>query len=173
MQLREATALIKNNYLLHREAASVWADFGCGSGLFTRALSHYLKPGSCIYAVDRANRPAPDKVNTGVDVIPLQADFETDDLPVEKLDGILMANSLHYVKDKQAFLARCKQKFSNETFLVVEYDTDIPVPRWVPYPLSFSLLTLLFRDAGFNQITRLSERPSSYGRNMMYAALIR
>jgi hypothetical protein len=40
---------------------------------------------------------------------------------------------------KPSFLAKCKRDFSNGTFLVIEYDTDIPVPKWVLYPISFFL----------------------------------
>jgi len=173
MQLKEAKALLQNEYLLSQKNTSVWADLGCGSGLFTNALSHYLKTGSRIYAVDKINRLNSEGANIGVEVIPLKADFETAVLHLGKLDGVLMANSLHYIKDKPSFLAKCKQDFSNETFLVIEYDTDIPVPRWVPYPISFSFLTALFQEAGFNKIVKLSERPSSYGRSNMYSALIR
>ncbi|MBE7179566.1 MAG: class I SAM-dependent methyltransferase, partial [Mucilaginibacter polytrichastri] len=30
----------------------VWADLGCGDGLFSRALAGFLAQGSTIYAVD-------------------------------------------------------------------------------------------------------------------------
>jgi len=173
MDLKEAIALIENDFLLTQDRPSVWADFGCGSGLFTRALCHYLHSGSRIYAVDKNNYLERNSIENKIEIIPIAADFERDVLPVNKLEGILMANSLHYVKDKYSFLFRCRQAFMNETFLIVEYDTDTPVRRWVPYPVSFTSLAQLFRSLGFNNITRLGERPSSYGRSPMYAALIR
>lgn len=172
MDIKEAIAFIENEFLQNQSAPSHWADLGCGSGLFTRALSYYLKPGSKIYAVDKAN-PSDLKLSEEQNqLIPIQGDFEKDSLPVPKLDGILMANSLHYVRDKYAFLTKCRQSFSNDSFLIIEYDTDTPVKHWVPYPVSFTLLSRLFESVGFHEITKLKERRSVFGDTFMYAALI-
>lgn len=58
----------------------------------------------------------------------------------------------------------------NSPFLIIEYDTDRPVPIWVPYPISYDSLTYLFKD---HKTQKLGERPSAYGRSNMYAALVR
>lgn len=172
MQLPEAVSFIQNGYLQSLKTPTVWADLGCGSGLFTKALSHYLKQGSTIYAVDKSSFYKPEIKDSSIQIISLKADFEREILPVGKLDGILMANSLHYVKDKKAFLLSCKKHYHNETFLIIEYDTNNPVPRWVPYPVSFSAMKELFASVGFNHIDKIGERPSVFGNKKMYAALV-
>ena len=172
MQLREAITLIRHDYFRVNQQSSAWADLGSGAGLFTRALSHYLAGGSVIYSVDREKHAAPLISGKNIRVISLQADFEKDDLPIGKLDGIVMANSLHYVKDKSAFLQKCKQLFCNEVFLIVEYDTDAPVSQWVPYPISFPSLKTLFASVGYSRMDKTGERPSLFGNKNIYATLV-
>lgn len=172
MQLQEAIYLIRNNFLLQQEEPAVWADLGCGPGLFTKALSSFLSPGSMIYAVDK-HLSLQERHLNGVEIIPVQADFVKEELQMEKLDGLLMANSLHYVKDKPAFLEKLKKYMKEEIhFLIVEYDTDIPIPVWVPYPVNFNSLSALFKKAGYHRIQKLGERPSRFRRSNMYAAII-
>lgn len=172
MQPEHAIALIRNNALV-RDQATHWADLGCGTGLFTQALSYYLQPGSTVYAVD-ANRQALSKIKPPQgDVVlkKLQADFVQDALPLNNLDGLLMANSLHYVRDQADFLTRAQTWLKPEgCFLLVEYDTDRANP-WVPYPLSFTALKQLFTQLGYRVVEKLGERPSVYRRAPIYAAL--
>jgi ubiquinone/menaquinone biosynthesis C-methylase UbiE len=96
-----------------------------------------------------------------------------DPLELPPLDGILMANALHYVENKPGFIDKLKRYLKPKSgFLIVEYDLDKPVPTWVPYPVSFVALTRLFKTAGYGSVEKLGERPSRYGRGNMYAALI-
>src|SRR5690349_16164864 len=92
-------------FIRHKELSitrpSNWADLGCGSGTFTTALAHYLQPGSMIYAVDKeisADLKIP--VPAGIQVKTQEIDFVKEELPFEQLDGIVMANALHYVKEQ-------------------------------------------------------------------------
>lgn len=172
MQLREAITLIRHDYFRMNTQPSVWADLGSGTGLFSRALAHYLGEGSTIYCVDREKHPAPLISDRNIHIISLQADFEKDHLPVRKLDGILMANSLHYVQDKHGFLRKCRKLFSKEIFLIVEYDTEVSVPHWVPYPVSFSALKDLFATLGYHRIDKTGEQPSLFGNKSLYGALV-
>lgn len=173
MELSAAIELIQNKNL-PPPGAAVWCDLGCGSGLFTFALAHLLNAGSSVYAVDKTAV----KLNTFLQpeataVLPLQLDFETSPLPLHDLDGILMANSLHYVRDKVALirnLSACLKP--NGNFLIVEYDTDTPVSHWVPYPISFRKLKQVFSAAGFAAIEQVGERESVYGRANLYAAWV-
>lgn len=159
------------------KGSPVWADLGCGSGLFTIALAQLLPANSTVYPID--THPAipqhtihptgsPDSPTS---IIPIRADFIKDSLELPTLQGILMANSLHYVKDKPALIQKLRSYMHRQSpFLIVEYDTDKPVPVWVPYPISYDSLLPLFKDYS---IQKLGERPSAYGRANMYAALIR
>jgi hypothetical protein len=79
-----------------------------------------------------------------------------------------MANALHYVSDRRAFLNRIH---AVPALLIVEYDTDRPVPRWVPYPLSFATLSTLLASSGRPHLQKLGTRPSSFGRANLYSAL--
>lgn len=54
MELKDAVNLIGDNSI-YQPANAVWADLGCGSGLFSYALANILPPGSTIYAVDKSN----------------------------------------------------------------------------------------------------------------------
>lgn len=171
MELSEAIQLIQNDHLAQQPQA-LWADLGCGSGLFTHALAQLLQPGSTIYAVDRI-LPVLDAATNQVTIHPLQLDFVTQPLPFQGSDGILMANSLHYVADKAALLEQLSAHLKPQAnFLIVEYDTDTPVSHWVPYPVSFRSLQQLFANAGYASVQRLGERPSVYGRASLYAAWI-
>ncbi|HTI10621.1 MAG TPA: class I SAM-dependent methyltransferase [Puia sp.] len=173
MNLDQAFSLIKNDWLPRNKASTRWVDLGCGAGLFTHALSLLLQPGSSIYGIDTQPSLRRQTTANGVGLIPLQLNFVTDDWGLQDLDGVLMANSLHYVKDKTTFLSNITSYLNpRASFLVVEYDTDTPVSTWVPYPLSFSSLTALFTHAGYPSINKLGQRPSAYGRANMYAALI-
>lgn len=173
MELSEATTLIQNDHLVH-PGATEWADLGCGSGLFTYALAQMLDAGSVVYAVDKDPVRLQSLHNPGdVDIRPLQLDFITTPLPWHNLDGILMANSLHFVSDKKLLIRQLSHHLKHAgNFLIVEYDTDKPVPQWVPYPVSFRSLQALFGRAGFTVVEKLGERTSAYGRANMYAAWV-
>ena len=102
----------------------------------------------------------------------LKADFAKDDLPLSNLDGILMANSFHYIRDKAKLIKKLETYFStNPTFLIVEYNTTRFNP-WVPYPINYEKLYQLFTNLGYNTINKLNELPSRFG-GRMYSALIR
>jgi trans-aconitate methyltransferase len=173
MELAEAIALLQPADF-PRDGPALWTDLGCGTGLFTYALAHLLLPGSTIYAVDKSAVPLSKLPNPNQVLIrPQQLDFLTQQLPYANLNGILMANSLHYVKDKTACIARLSQSLTPQgCFLLVEYDTALPNP-WVPYPIRYDFLAGLFAPLGYTSVTRLQERPSRYGRANLYAALIR
>jgi len=169
MELNEAIELIRYEGI-EGPGVSNWADLGCGSGLFSRALAGLLQAGSTVYAIDK--EPVRLASTNGVTIKPLQLDFVANDLPLQKLDGILMANSLHYVKDQHAFIKKAGSYLkAGGCFLIVEYDTDKANP-WVPYPLSYQTLLKLFHRAGYPNITRLHEHASIYGRANIYSVLI-
>lgn len=168
-----AVDLIKGG-VVSRQAAH-WADLGAGTGVFTKALAALLShPESIVFAVDRdvntLNQLAP--TNPMATVIKLGLDFVSDELPLHNLDGILMANSLHFVQDKLALIWKLKRMMKpSGVLIIVEYDTSIPSP-WVPYPISFALLKKFMMDNGFASVTRLGDSPSIYHQQGLYAALV-
>ena len=173
MELQDAIALIRNDSIF-RNRPTTWADLGCGSGLFTQALAHFLQNGSVVYAVD-TNKAALAKIKTlkkGVELQTMSADFVRHELSFQHLDGILMANSLHFVRDKISFLQKAEKWLRpSGCFLVVEYDTQTANP-WVPYPVSFAALQSLFYGLGYTEVEQLHRRPSIYNRADLYSALV-
>lgn len=150
-----------------------WLDLGCGGGTFTLALAELLPDGSTIEAWDMnafALKHIP-KRHHGVSISTRQVDFLRMPLPTG-LSGILMANSLHYVKDQPVFLsAMCKALDTGGTFLLVEYDSDVALPPWVPFPVSFQHATTLLPQHGFTTPQRMGDRPSAYGHGDLYASV--
>ncbi|QCX54444.1 class I SAM-dependent methyltransferase [Elizabethkingia sp. JS20170427COW] len=148
-----------------------WADLGCGSGVFTEALAGFLPEGSYIKAVDKVEQQLPKIMGNSVNINFEKLDFEKESLSFENLDGIMMANSLHFINDKRSLIMKleqcCKQ---NPTFLIVEYEHSIPNP-WEPYPITFQKLKNIFADYNYHHIEKIGELKSNYG-GMMYACRI-
>jgi len=173
MQVKEAVTLIKTNEINTTEK-SVWADLGCGTGIFTYALGSLLYPGSTLFAIDKKPGVKHSVLANSVLISPIEADFEKYNFQFGKCDGMLMTNSLHYVSDKINFINRLKKHMNeNALFLIIEYDTDEPVPKWVPFPISFHSLTAMFEKCGYQKVIKLNERKSIYGDANIYSALIR
>ena len=158
---------------IEASSARNWLDLGSGTGTFTLALASLLPPGSQIHAFD-LNLSAMDgipNVHGEVGIEKHHGDFISDPWP-EQFDRLLMANALHFVKDKESFLSRVYGSLPpNGIFLLVEYDMDSP-NAWVPYPFDFRSAKKAFRDTGFSSVRKLNERPSAYNRTMMYSACI-
>jgi trans-aconitate methyltransferase len=167
---RDAVALIAGAGL-DASAPSTWVDLGSGDGTFTVALADLLAPGSVIHAVDRdrgtlAHMPEHPlvRIETHVD------DFASDPWPTAITDGILMANSLHYMDEQHEYLRRFAARLTSRgVFLFVEYDTDRASP-WVPFPVSRRALERLFD--GWGDVRFLGTRPSAFRRASLYAARV-
>ena len=138
MTVDEAAALIADP----RIDGTTWADLGCGDGTFTRALATLLPPGGVIHAMDRDRRALAGipRSSSGTSIVTHTGDFTEFPWPFAGLDGVLLANALHYVRDQAAFVRRLRGWMKPDaTIVLVEYDTDRPNPPWVPYPVPFSL----------------------------------
>jgi SAM-dependent methyltransferase len=109
----------------------------------------------------------------GVTIVTHGADFMRMPWPFEEpLDGIVMANSLHYVRDQEGFVRQCGEQLKADgRFIIVEYDFERS-NQWVPYPVSRRGLTALFAAAGYSSPVWLGSRPSVYQRGELYGALI-
>jgi SAM-dependent methyltransferase len=175
MDVREAAGLIDGAIPDH---VGIWADLGAGAGTFTRALAQLLAPGSRIYAVDRNARAIAalgrGAAADGVEVVPVRADFTAPfDLPGlgdAALDGLLLANALHFAPDAEEVLARLARWLApNGRVVLVEYDRR-PASRWVPYPVPIERLQALAPGAGLSTPRLVATRPSAYG-GQIYAAV--
>ena len=109
---------------------------------------------------------------------PSHIDFEIKEndfnLPVElpPLDGILMANSLHYAKDHRYVLNNVLSALKESgTFILIEYDTDTPNVPWVPNPVSLKRFKELCGRVGLTQPELIAERTSIYQEGRMYAVV--
>jgi ubiquinone/menaquinone biosynthesis C-methylase UbiE len=148
------------------ERGGRWADLGAGEGAFTLALADLLGPSAHIVAIDRdagALRAIGHGVETRV------ADF-TKPLDLHDLDGVVMANSLHYVRDKQAVLESVRAMLRpGGRLIIVEYGADRGNP-WVPYPFTYASWETMAARAGF-QNTRLLKTVPSRWLGSMYSSV--
>ena len=157
-------------------AGGTWADFGAGSGAFTLALRELVGPHADIYAVDKDTRGFRDlekahreRFTTSQNIHTMRADF-TGALSLPPLDGIVMANSLHFFKDKQKVLRHVRSFLKmNGVLLLVEYNVDSG-NMWVPYPLSFETFRELAQRAGFSEPRLLATVPSRFLKEFFSAA---
>lgn len=173
MQQSEMVALIRGGV---PGPGGLWADLGAGTGNFSWALAELIGPAGTIYAIDRdakAIRSIQQRLaqaGPGATIIAQQADFTRAlDLPV--LDGVLMANALHFVRDQPAALALvASYLWPGGRLLLVEYDLRAPLP-WVPYPVSLLHLGRLAAEAGFEAPAEIGRRVSPSSGGAMFAAL--
>lgn len=157
---------------------STWADLGSGEGAFTLALADILGPGGSIHSIDRDGRALDVQSRRLRDAFPevelsaFVADFS---LPLElpTLDGIVMANSLHFERDQIAVLrlVRSYLRLSGR-LVVVEYDTDHG-NQWVPFPFSFDSWGALAAEAGFHGTRKLASVPSRFLGSIYSAVSVR
>jgi ubiquinone/menaquinone biosynthesis C-methylase UbiE len=149
-------------------SSGIYADFGAGSGAFTLALRELVGLDATIYAVDKDKSALRElenfhrvRFNTNRNLILLPSDFSRS-LELPPLDGIVMANSLHFFKDKEKIL-RHVLKFlkPNGALLLIEYNVDSG-NMWVPYPLTFETYAKLTPRAGFSMPSLLAKVPSRF-----------
>jgi len=146
-----------------------WADIGAGTGAFTLALAELVGPDGQIFAVDRdrvglsQNAAAVTSRFPGVALRTLVGDFTAQlDLPL--LDGLVAANSLHFVaRDRQVEVVNglAAHLRPGGTFVVVEYDTDHGNP-WVPHPFRYESWVEIATEAGLAEISRIGRVPSRF-----------
>ena len=169
MQHADHVALLRDGV---PRAGGVWADIGSGGGAFTLALAELLGPGGVIYSIDRDGGALRQQAQAlgasfpAVSLHTLKADFtKLIDPPLPPLDGLVMANALHFVPDsrKAEVVGRLKRLLKpGGRWLLVEYNVDRGGNPWVPHPLAYPTWEALARRCGFEQVRRLALRPSSF-----------
>jgi ubiquinone/menaquinone biosynthesis C-methylase UbiE len=175
MEPHELVALIKNGV---PSPNGIWAELGAGGGNFTHALRSLLAPTSTIYAIDRDPRAIREQQERlarnpdGATIILRQGDF-TVPLDLPPLNGVLMANTLHFVRDQEPTLRQIRSYLKpGGTLLLVEYDFRVPRP-WVPHPIAAQRFAALVTSAGFVDPTPIATRHSPTSGASMYSATAR
>jgi ubiquinone/menaquinone biosynthesis C-methylase UbiE len=145
----------------------VWADLGSGTGAFTLALADLLGPTGQIYSVDTDRGALKEQERSMRSLFPqanvryMVADF-TRSLDLPLLDGVVMANSLHFLRDKDPVLKLVESYLRPGGHLVlIEYNADRGNP-WVPHPLSYPTWQVTARRNGFASTQLLTTVPSRF-----------
>lgn len=157
------------------QPGGTWADLGSGTGAFTFAMAELLGPDAMIYSVDTDGRSLVVQEQElearfpALRVELIRADFKDAlDIP-SALDGVVMANSLHFQRDACAVLIHVSGWVKQGgKIVVVEYDIEMHNP-WVPYPVPFSRLPSVAACAGLSAPRLLDSRPSRYHRRVYSA----
>lgn len=173
MDIGTAVKLIEKG-VAKTSSPQLWADLGAGQGLFTRALASLLGNDSIIYAIDKdaAALAHLDDSNGSVLIRKTEKDFIKNGIGLRALDGILMANSFHYVPDQVFFIKQIRASLKpGGRLLLVEYDTDSS-NQWVPYTISYNSLQRFAAREGLGHVTWLAEAPSIYSRSNIYSAVL-
>ena len=146
----------------------VWADFGSGQGAFTLALAELIGPEGLIISVDSDQgsvKVQKDALHARFPERPpksmlyMVADF-TQSLDVPPLDGLVMANSLHFQRLQDKIVQQVHAYLRpGGCFIVVEYNLSRGNP-WIPFPVPFSTLKELANRNGFTGTRLLATRPS-------------
>jgi ubiquinone/menaquinone biosynthesis C-methylase UbiE len=149
------------------EPGGTWADLGSGTGAFTLALRDVGGEAIKIHSVDQdAESLAKQKQHfaqmfPGSNITYVHQSF-LKPLQLPQLDGILMANALHYVEDQITFLKEVKKHLKpHGKLILVEYNSD-EGNQWVPYPVPFSLFSKLASQTGFTPPSILGKIPSQF-----------
>lgn len=156
------------------EQRGCWADFGSGDGAFTLALRDLLGPDAEIYSIekDRARLNEQHRIFRSKfpksNVLFMDADF-SEPLDLAALDGIVIANALHFFRDKEPVVRQLRKYLKpHGRFVIVEYNVDEGNP-WVPFPISFDTFRALAPKTGFAEPKLLCTKPSRFLREIYSA----
>lgn len=152
--------------------SAVWADLGAGSGLFAEVLADHLPQNSTVIAMDKSPHMLW-RLETppGIHFQVMEGDF-TREMEFPQLDGILMANALHYVEDPAAVLPHILSHLRpGGSFVLIEYETQQALPPWIPYPIPKARFEALASQAGLSKPRLIGTAPSQYGHDHIYALL--
>ena len=149
------------------QVGGVWADFGSGTGAFTLALADCLGPSGQIYSIDKSERALREQQREMNGRFPqtrvtyLIADY-TRPLDLPPLDGILIANALHFQRRKEGIVQQlCDYLRPDGRLIVVEYNVDRG-NMWVPHPFSYPTWETIASRNGFVETRKLNARPSRF-----------
>ena len=158
----------------------LWAELGSGTGIFTVELYKLVGPKADIYSIDKNSHALEKQQRTFETQYPeanihfMNTDF-TKNLDLLPLDGILMANSLHFVafdQQRPLVVRLCSQLKPKGILLIVEYEAHHG-NLWVPHPINYDSFDYLAGEAGMVDVHRLASIPSSFMGELYSAMAIR
>jgi ubiquinone/menaquinone biosynthesis C-methylase UbiE len=163
----EAMQLLR---LAEINAGETWADLGAGTGTFSSVLAELVTSTGTLHAVDKDKHVLAQLAKANPSTITHHQDF-TDPLKVKNLDGVLIANALHFVRRQEKVLKEVSSNLKpNGKFVILEYDISRANP-WVPFPVPFDKLQDLAAGAGLSAPVKVARKDSRYHREM-YVAVI-
>jgi ubiquinone/menaquinone biosynthesis C-methylase UbiE len=172
--MNDADALALLRAAISATDGETWADLGAGTGVFTRALATLVGPDGRVFAVDvddRALGAVRDWAARARSVAPvstIRGDVARG-LGLPPLDGVVMANVLHFVREAEDALALVvSQLRPGGRVVVIEYEGRRASP-WVPYPLPIARFRELAAGAGLGAPEVVATRPSAYGGDLYVA----
>ena len=150
-----------------RANGGTWADVGSGTGAFTLALAELIGPAGIIYSIDKDRGALAQQERLMRERFPnltahyLAADF-TRPIQIPPLDGIVMANALHFHRDKENVVRLLRSHLKpGGRMIIVEY--NIASGNFaVPHPIPFRDWQTLARRSGFAATKLLATRPSRF-----------
>jgi ubiquinone/menaquinone biosynthesis C-methylase UbiE len=162
-----------------------WVELGSGTGIFTEELYKLVGSRAEIFSIDKNAHALEKQKRMFASSYPeahihfLNVDFTkvdfTRQLDIPPLDGILMANSLHFVAFdlQRPLVARlCSYLKRQGILLIVEYEAHHG-NLWVPHPITYNSFDFLAGEAGMVDIHRLASIPSSFMGEMYSAMAVR
>jgi ubiquinone/menaquinone biosynthesis C-methylase UbiE len=155
----------------------VWADLGCGDGIFTTVIQDLIGPDGRVIGVDadaRALHRLRERFvrdHPGISVDAITADLRAP-IVLPALDGVVFANVLHFMNPEE-----CRDTFrklvgfvrTGGRAVVVEYNTHSPNAA-VPHPLGPESFLMLAANAGLSD-GHVVARVSSSFLGEMYAGV--
>jgi ubiquinone/menaquinone biosynthesis C-methylase UbiE len=151
------------------ERGGVWADFGCGEGIFTAVLYEEIGPSSQIYAIDKNQRALTNLKQNFHETYPeakihiLHANF-IEPLSLPALDGFIMANALHFLTNnqKKCVLGDLSSRLKdNGKIIIIEYNTNRGNFA-VPFPFNEDQFILFANRLNLRKPQIAARAPSSF-----------
>lgn len=149
------------------DTGGIWADFGSGTGAFTLALAECIGPTGQIYSIDqkRESLRQQEVVMNGRfphnQLTYITADY-TQPLDLPPLDGIIIANALHFQRRKDGIIQLLYSYLRpGGQLILVEYNVDRG-NLWVPHPFTYKVWETMTKRNGFVNTRLLATRTSSF-----------
>jgi SAM-dependent methyltransferase len=146
--------------------SNAWVgDVGCGPGVLALPLARAVREG-LVFAADveprQLDRLSEHLAAQGVEnVVPVLASFEDPHLPPGRLDLVLIADTLHHIRERVPYLQRLKEALRPGGRLAILELKPGPLPIGPPpeHKLAPGELERTLEDAGWTLVERFETHP--------------